>query len=202
MLTLLDYRRQVTELYQRVRTLGTDTPQAHALWTTTRDALFGEHPQSALTAEQRDTFAGLAYAPYDPAYRVIATLDTTIEPCTYTLSVGEDGTVQMLQIGRVIFDMPTGQGELGVFWLEGYGGGVFIPFKDTSNGKTTYGGGRYLYDTIKGADLGQIDDALVLDFNYSYHPSCYYNPRWVCPLAPASNRLPFPIPIGEQLLPD
>ncbi len=65
----------------------------------------------------------------------------------------------------------------------------------------TYGGGRYLLDTIKSADLGSdIDTAtVVLDFNYAYHPSCAYDPRWVCPLAPPDSRLPIAIEAGEQL---
>lgn len=70
-------------------------------------------------------------------------------------------------------------------------------FRDTTSGLQTYGGGRYLYDTIKGADLGATLDELVLDFSYAYHPSCHHNPRWVCPLAPLQNRLDFPISVGE-----
>jgi uncharacterized protein (DUF1684 family) len=82
----------------------------------------------------------------------------------------------------------------------GYGGGVFLPFRDATNNRQTYGGGRYLYDTIKGADLGTAQGGIVLDFNYAYHPSCYYNPRWVCPLAPPQNILDFPVTAGEMLL--
>ena len=86
----------------------------------------------------------------------------------------------------------------GLFWIAGYGGGLFLPFGDVTNGRQTYGGGRYLYDTIKGADLGATLDEMVLDFNYAYHPSCHYNPRWVCPLAPPESKLPFPILAGEK----
>ena len=63
----------------------------------------------------------------------------------------------------------------------------------------TYGGGRYLYDTIKGADLGVDETSIVLDFNYAYHPSCAYDERWSCPLAPAENRLDFAVEAGERL---
>ncbi|MEM9950629.1 MAG: DUF1684 domain-containing protein [Chloroflexota bacterium] len=198
MLNLLDYRRKVFNLYRKIRESGTDKPDAYHLWVNTRNKLFGEHSQSALLAEDKASFTGLPYWDYNPDYRVVSELDVEFEPVQYDISAGEDGTVTIRQIGQVRFDLPTGSGTLGVFWIDGYGGGIFIPFKDATNSKETYGGGRYLYDTIKGADLGSDEQSLVLDFNYSYHPSCKYNPRWVCPLAPQQNRLDFPILAGEQ----
>jgi uncharacterized protein len=199
MLDLLDYRRRVFELYRQVRERGTESPQSHALFRRERDSLFAEHSQSALDDEQKKEFKGLRYYDYNPAYRVLGTLEAT-EPKSYQLAVGDDGTVLMNQIGKVSFNLPKGSGSLGVYWISGYGGGLFIPFRDTTNQVTTYGGGRYLYDTIKGADLGTSGDSLLLDFNYAYHPSCYYNLRWICPLAPEQNCLNFPIEAGEQLL--
>ena len=65
-------------------------------------------------------------------------------------------------------------------------------------GAAPYAGGRYLLDTIKGADLGQTKGRVVLDFNFAYNPSCSYSDRWVCPLAPAANRLPTPVAAGER----
>ncbi len=62
----------------------------------------------------------------------------------------------------------------------------------------TYGGGRYLLDTVKGADLGSTFDRLVLDFNFAYNPSCAYDPAWACPLAPAGNVVDVEIPVGER----
>ena len=66
-------------------------------------------------------------------------------------------------------------------------------------GTTTYGGGRYLLDTVKGADLGTEDGRLVLDFNYAYNPSCAYDPSWACPLAPPGNRLAIAVEAGERV---
>ena len=85
-------------------------------------------------------------------------------------------------------------GTLDVWRLASYGGGLFVPVKDALAGRPggTYGGGRYLIDTIKGADLGaNADDeaTLVLDFNFAYNPSCAYDPAWACPLAQAGNTL-------------
>src|SRR5690606_34631997 len=159
----------------------------------------GRHPQSALDASQKLSFKGLNYLDYQPEYRVLAKLEGSPAQ-EFEIDAGDDGSVRIKQIGKVSFNLPQGSGSLGVFWISGYGGGIFIPFRDASNNQTTYGGGRYLFDTIKGADLGSMGEALVLDFNYAYHPSCYYNPRWTCPLAPQQNRLGFPVEAGEQLL--
>jgi uncharacterized protein (DUF1684 family) len=104
-------------------------------------------------------------------------------------------TFALERIGRV--HLPFGMLE--VYWLAVYGGGVFIPFRDGTSGTETYGAGRYLLDTIKGADLGGTGDRLVLDFNYAYHPSCFYSDEWACPLAPPGNTLPGPIEAGERI---
>ena len=54
---------------------------------------------------------------------------------------------------------------------------------------------------MKGADLGTSDDGarLVLDFNHAYNPSCSYDPRWSCPLAPPENRIDVPVTAGETM---
>jgi uncharacterized protein len=200
MLDLLDYRRRVFAMYSQIREQGTSTPASFALFHATRDDLFATHPQSALDTQQKSTFRGLRYYEYNPAYRVLATVNQDIEQVEYFADGGHDGDVKIRQIGQVDFELPNGTGSLGVFWIAGYGGGIFIPFRDATNGDTSYGGGRYLLDTIKGADLGSAGDALVLDFNYAYHPSCYYNARWTCPLAPMQNRLSFRVEAGEQLM--
>ena len=88
--------------------------------------------------------------------------------------------------------------RLPLLWLDAYGGGLFLPFRDATNGGETYGGGRYLLDQVKGADLGaSADGRLILDFNYAYHPSCAHDPQWTCPLAPAGSVLHLPVRAGE-----
>ena len=88
---------------------------------------------------------------------------------------------------------------LDLLWLDGYGGGVYLSFADATSGTETYGAGRYLLDTVKGSDLGEQNGKLVLDFNFAYNPSCSYDPRWVCPLAPPGNRLAVPVRGGERI---
>ncbi|MBB3660797.1 hypothetical protein FHX15_006068 [Rhizobium sp. BK650] len=117
-----------------------------------------------------------------------------------TIATGSDGELSMRSFARTTgLDARLG-GELTLYWIEGYGGGVFLPFADATSGSETYGGGRYLLDTIKGADLGVVrpDGKLVLDFNFSYFPSCAYSSRYVCPLAPSGNRLAGAVRAGER----
>ena len=198
MLDLLDYRRRVHEMYRNIR-VESGGEATCATFRQAKDVLFRTHPQSALDGEQQTTFEGLRYYDYDPAYRVVATVDRQVEVEVITIELEGDGRFSYRRFGEVRFTLPTGTGRLSLFWINGYGGGVFLPFGDATNRDTTYGAGRYLYDTIKGADLGTSMDEMVLDFNYAYNPSCVYNARWVCPLAPRENRLPFPIPVGEKV---
>jgi uncharacterized protein (DUF1684 family) len=104
-------------------------------------------------------------------------------------------------IGRAHLSGPLDGVALPVFWMAGYAGGLFVPFRDATSGSETYGAGRYLLDTVKGADLGGDwqRGELLLDFNTAYHPSCAYDPKWNCPLAPLESRLALPVPAGERL---
>ena len=105
------------------------------------------------------------------------------------------------RIGSVQLRGPLEGHRLSVFWMAGYAGGLFVPFRDATSGESTYGAGRYLLDTIKSADHGgdRREGTVVLDFNMAYHPSCAYDPRWSCPLAPPENRLAVPVEVGERL---
>jgi hypothetical protein len=78
---------------------------------------------------------------------------------------------------------------------------LFLPLRDATAGRISYGGGRYLLDTAKGADLGSASPRLTIDLNFLYHPSCRYDDRWVCPLAPQHNIIDVPIRAGERLAP-
>lgn len=201
MLDLLDWRRRVSVLYAAVR--ASDDPiAAHQQWRATRDTLFLSHTQSPLDAAQKQAFKGLPYYDYNAAFRIVADVQYDVEPQTFHVDLGDDGKFAYRRIGRVQVDLPTGSGTLSLFWIEGYGGGLFLPFKDATNKETTYGAGRYLYDSIKSADLGTRDGKLILDFNFAYHPSCAYNPRWTCPLAPRENTLDFAVTAGEKLMPE
>ncbi len=197
-LDLWDYRRRVLDMYRQVReSPATEDTWRH--WRRRRDQLFRTHPQSAVPVEERAAFQDLPYFPYDPAWR----LEIEVEPLSDSdeVSVGHSGPGQtaFLRFGRARLEVQSQEASLTLYWLDSYGGGVFLPFRDATSGQETYGGGRYLLDTAKGADLGSRGSTVTLDFNYAYHPSCVHDYRWSCPLAPRENWLPVAVRAGERL---
>ena len=193
-LALLDWRRRVARLYAEVRG-EPDIAAAHEHWRRARDELLRTHPVSPIPGPQRAGYQGAPVAAYDPELRFEVAVDTDVPPKRMAVATGTDGTARFDRVGRA--QLPGG-GELDVWWLAAYGGGVFVPVKDASAGSATYGGGRYLLDTVKGADLGSAEGRLILDFNFAYNPSCSYDPSWVCPLAPQANRLTVAVEAGEK----
>ncbi len=196
-LQLADWRRRVSQLYADVRT--ETTPEvAHARWRKRRDELFTRHPQSPLAPESPLRGSGLPYWPYDPALRFTLALTKTDEAAWLTVATGVDERIRMRRLGSVALPAPLGE-SVDVFWLEQYGGGLFLPLRDGTAGAGSYGGGRYLLDGAKGADLGGCRGRLVIDLNFLYHPSCRYDDAWLCPLAPAGNRIVASVRAGERL---
>ncbi|PCE16113.1 hypothetical protein AUC47_09155 [Microbacterium sp. SZ1] len=195
-LEVADWRRRVFSLYAAIR--EADSPEeAHELWRIERDELLLRHPATPLLPDDRVLFEGAPIPSYDPEWRFeLPILDA--EPGGFEFATGTDGVVPFERIGLV--EIP-GVGSLDVWRLTTYGGGLFVPVRDALAGTPggTYGGGRYLLDTIKGADLGSDAErgTVVLDFNFAYNPSCAYDPAWACPLAQPGNVLPVAVPVGE-----
>jgi hypothetical protein len=192
-LSLLGWRRAVAQMYAEVRA-NPDPRDAHAFWRASRDHLFASHPDSPLSASEQASFEGLRVAPYEPSFRFVAAVDNDVAPAEFSAETGTDGLVRFHRIGVVAL---AGVGSLDVWWLEAYGGGVFVPIRDDWASSGNYGGGRYVIDTVKGADLGGDNDALVVDLNFAYNPSCAYDPAWACPLPPAGNVVATAVTVGE-----
>ena len=210
-LSLADWRRRIATLYSEVRAMAASDPAAaHAHWRAVRERLFREHPQSPVPEAARAEFRALHFD-YDPRLRFHAVVEPAPppEPGAPPLELPNSGSdsPSFGRIGAVRLPLQDAHAyrQLSVFWMSGYAGGIFIPFRDATNGDTTYGAGRYLVDAAKGADLGAApgsDDAswaLILDFNFATQPSCAFDPRWACPLAPPENRLDIEIRAGERL---
>ncbi|SFR84874.1 hypothetical protein SAMN05428970_3073 [Agromyces sp. CF514] len=200
-LQLADWRRRVSGLYAGVRQLSAHDPAAgHELWKSGRDELFAGHPQSPLLPDDRASFTGLTIARYDPDWRFELEVRRPEEPQRLVVESATDGKIRFSLVGTV--RVPY-LGTLDVWRLTQYAGGLFLPVKDRLAGAPggTYGGGRYLLDTIKGADLGPGAglDTLIVDFNFAYNPSCAYDPSWSCPLAQPGNTLREEVPVGERL---
>lgn len=204
-LDLYDYRRRVAALYQERREALAAGAEGEEVWRRFRQGredLFREHPLSALDEEQRRAFKGLPYFPYRPDLCVPARLETLLEARSQSVAMDASEQMSMTSIARLHFTIQDQPGVLTLYWLDIYGGGLFLPFRDATCPARSYGGGRYLFDTIKGSDFlfapGTGEQVILLDFNYAYNPSCAYNDRWVCPLAPRENHLALAIEAGEQ----
>ncbi len=192
---LLDFRRRVAELYAQVRACD-DPRAAHRLWCDARRRLYATHPQSPLPEDERQSYRGPHVWGYDPSWRLLAAVEAAPEQ-TFELPASDGGTMSFVRFARA----RTPRLSLDLFWLTSYGGGLFVPVADATSGDESYGGGRYVLDTIKGADLGTDAGLLILDLNFAYQPSCSYDVRWTCPLAPPANRVEVPIRAGERSSP-
>ncbi|MDQ3723483.1 MAG: DUF1684 domain-containing protein [Actinomycetota bacterium] len=197
MAQLLDYRRRVAELYAEIRA-GADPRAAHARWCAARRELYATHPQSPLPEAERTRHGGPHVWEYDPRWRLLATVEAAAGEIL-ELPSSDGATMRFVRFARA--RARAGDVSLDLYWLDAYGGGLFVPFADATSADESYGAGRYVLDTIKGADLGTEDGLLVLDLNFAYQPSCSYDARWTCPLAPPANRLDQAVRAGERLAP-
>lgn len=195
---LADWRLRISGLYGDIRS-KTDPEQGWRQWRDTRRALFRSHPMSPIAGPKRGHYKGPIVFAYDPGLRFAVDL-LPIAGSAEPVDLGADGMLERRPVARTVGLIESLSAELTLYWIEGYGGGLFMPFRDATSGSQTYGGGRYLIDAIKGADLGlNAAGKLILDFNFAYHPSCAHNASYVCPLAPQQNVLPVPVRAGERL---
>lgn len=216
---LADWRRRIAELYAEVRRASGDDPAgARDRWASIREELFRSHPQSPVPAAERAAFRARHW-PYDPTLRFEVRVEPaepaeprepgepgapgapTPLPTGLAIATSGEGAFALERIGRVRLPFPDRPRTLSVYWLADYAGGLFVPFRDATNGTETYGAGRYVIDTAKGADLGGDAAAgtILVDLNFAYHPSCAFDPRWACPLAAPEDRLDLPVRAGERL---
>jgi uncharacterized protein len=216
-LDLADWRRRISTLYAEVRQrAATDPGAALAHWRTTREAMFREHPQSPVLRAERGSFRAQHFD-HDPSLR----FEVRIEPPDPEAAAPWDGPAALSGLGgrgalgglggssALAIELPVSVGGAMSFKrtgtltvpFPGYAGGLFLPFRDATNGSETYGAGRYLLDSAKSADLGPgtVPGSLVLDFNFAFQPSCAFDPQYACPLAPPANRLDLPVRAGERL---
>jgi uncharacterized protein (DUF1684 family) len=153
-----------------------------------KDDYFGKAHDSPLTVTQRNRFDGLKYFDLDPALQFEVTLEGpagTVEEVEMS-----DGTTDHLQrAGTVRFSVDGTEATLIAFHQ---GDVLFIPFRDVTSGKDTYGAGRY----VEAEPMG--GGRYLLDFNRAYNPYCAYNDDWRCPLPPAENWLKVAIRAGEK----
>lgn len=159
-----------------------------------KDSFFREHPQSPLDPEQQAAFRGLEYFPENPGLVIRAELETEgvdLEE-TIVMQTTTGGEQTYRRSGVVRFEVEGEPAQVTLFASPEIHE-LFLPFRDATSGKETYGAGRYL--EVEPPDLrGRV----VIDFNYAYNPYCAYNPNWSCPIPPGENWLAVPIRAGEK----
>jgi len=136
-------------------------------------------------------FHGLDYYPLDRRWKVAARFEAAAEPKAIPIPNALGFDEPILSPGHVVFTLDGVEHRL--LALDDTGDGrLFLVFGDKTNGKETYGGGRFLYSDPPQA--GRVE----LDFNRSYNPPCVFTPYATCPLPPRENRLPLRIEAGEK----
>jgi uncharacterized protein (DUF1684 family) len=156
-----------------------------------KNEFYKTQEQSPLTTEQKASFAGLKYFPENPKLVFDLTIDkNTGSNEIVSIQTSADDTEPYKRYGKIRFQVDGSETQLTVF--QGLDDGhLFLPFKDATNGKETYGSGRYV-------EIEEENGKLKVDFNYAYNPNCAYNENWRCPLTPPENSLKVPIQAGEK----
>ena len=190
-LSLTDWRIQMAALYQRV-SASDDLEQTWLDFVKERERLYSTHSQSPLRSG-----AQMAFFAYDTAFSFVVSLIPLPETNSLKADGGKDGIIDFKAVAKTQGLADTLGKELTLYQLMQYGGGLFLPFGDSTNGKTSYGGGRYLLDSAKSAWLGMRVNKIRLDFNFAYFPSCAHDTRYICPLSPSENHVDMPITAGE-----
>jgi uncharacterized protein (DUF1684 family) len=159
-----------------------------------KDRFFAEHPESPFAVGSVPGFHGLRYFPPDPGLRVRARFRRRDPPPEAFLRTNRDGQLAVRWVGDLEFRVGSRSLGLRVFRAEGaVGTSVFVPFRDRTSGRDSYGPGRYL--TLELSET----DAYDLDFNRAFNPYCAYTDSFECGFAPPENDLPVAIRAGERV---
>ncbi|SDX79684.1 DUF1684 domain-containing protein [Halopenitus persicus] len=165
-----------------------------------KDEFFGDHPQSPIPPERRDSFDGLAYFDPDPDYRVPATVTVHDDPEPVELETTAGPNVRYLRVVTFSFELHGTDLTLAAYRQEGEpDAALFVPFRDKTTGQETYHNGRYI-ELEPDEDLADGDE-VTIDFNLAYNPFCAYTETFSCPLPPEENWLEVAVYAGEQTPP-
>lgn len=155
-----------------------------------KDDFFATSHQSPLDHGDRHVFSGLAY--FEPRPDLVFTVPVAPGDGSKVTIQTSDGQERVYQRAARVKLLAGGEDIELTLYSTGHPG-LFLPFRDTTSGKTTYGAGRYL-------DIDPNEDETVtIDFNRAYNPYCAYNDAYSCPLPPIENWLQVPIEAGEKM---
>ncbi len=164
------------------------------------DDFMGHHPQSPLTWDQQKAFAGLDYYDENKDLALVVTVERFPESeslIEMETSTGDRRPYRRWGRFTIVVD---GQEAALTIYSDPHGHDFFMPFRDLTSGKETYGAGRYM-DNHRPGLQPLSDNQVEIDFNYAYNPYCAYQPAYSCPLPPSENWLKVPIRAGEKKYP-
>ena len=158
-----------------------------------KDNQFKSDPQSPIL--DRNKFTQLNYFEVHTDFKVEGTLQESDFPTYMNLHANENAPTTYEKIGIVEFNLLGNTYKLSAFIGPGENKNrIFIPFKDLTSGKSTYGAGRFLYAIKK-----ETENVYSIDFNYAHNPYCAYNPNFSCPLPPKENFINLAVKAGEKM---
>jgi len=138
-------------------------------------------------------FLSLKYFEIDPAYKIVGKIDRMTSGQTINIMMSGGDVEEYEAYGNVKFEINGVKCTLKIFKTPE--GNLFLPFKDLTSNKETYGAGRYLDFGVNEVNGNQI----TIDFNKAYHPYCAYNQTFTCPVPPAENFINALVKVGERL---
>lgn len=158
-----------------------------------KDEFFRTQPDSPVPDSLKAIFPGLTYFDLDHKYRVTAQLERFKNPPIVKIPTNTDEPEEYLVAGNLRFNL-KGQEFILLAYQKNKNDGraLFVPFRDATSGKESYGGGRYM--DVHTRENDRVD----LDFNKAYNPYCVYNYSYVCPVPPPENTLSIAIEAGER----
>ena len=148
---------------------------------------------TASPIEDKVKFSSLKYFEIDPAYKIVGKIDRMTSGQTINIMMSGGDVEEYEAYGNVKFEINGIKCALKIFKTPE--GNLFLPFKDLTSNKETYGAGRYLDFGVNEVNGNQI----TIDFNKAYHPYCAYNQTFTCPVPPAENFINALVKVGERL---
>jgi uncharacterized protein (DUF1684 family) len=164
-----------------------------------KDSFFAQHWQSPIPPQDRPRFKGLQYYPPDLSYRFELELHEHAERQAVRIAYTKGNEQDFLRWGEFRFKVGGKEQALQAYKSSPKEEMLFIPFKDATSGKETYGAGRYL-DLEPERDR-TAEGKWVIDFNQAYNPWCVYSEAYTCPFVPIENWLKVAILAGEKNYP-
>ncbi len=159
-----------------------------------KDSFFKHHPHSPIPFDKRDRFKGLNYYPIDSSMIFTAELQEHEKKEIITIGDNKGQDQKYLRWGAFQFEINGDMVTLQAYKREKSEESLWLPFKDQTNGKETYGAGRY----IDLSGINEMEGKWIVDFNQAYNPFCAYSENYVCPFIPPENWLNIEIKAGEK----